>query len=42
MPKGVTISTLTAYRNAKIDIIQPHSGRIVDSLGDNILKESSS
>jgi len=37
-----TVSTLTAYRNVVTSLIQKHSGRVVDSPGDNLLAEFSS
>jgi adenylate cyclase len=37
-----TIQTLKVYRNLMSDIIQQHSGRVVDNPGDNLLAEFSS
>jgi hydrogenase maturation protease len=37
-----TVRTLTIYRNAITDLTQQFRGRVVDSLGDNILAEFSS
>ena len=37
-----TIQTLKAYRSLMSDLIQQHSGRVVDSPGDNLLAEFSS
>ena len=37
-----TISALTAYRSAIIDLVQQYRGRVVDTPGDNILAEFSS
>ena len=37
-----TIRTLTTYRELMSSIIQAHSGRVVDSPGDNLLAEFSS
>ena len=37
-----TIQTLTEYRELMSSIIQEHSGRVVDSPGDNLLAEFSS
>ena len=37
-----TIRTLTTYRELMSSIIQEHSGRVVDSPGDNLLAEFSS
>ena len=34
-----TIQTLKAYRNLMSDLIQQHSGRVVDNPGDNLLAE---
>jgi adenylate cyclase len=32
-----TVRTLEAYREVMADLIQQHRGRVVDSLGDNLL-----
>jgi len=37
-----TIQTLKAYRSLMSDLIQQHSGRVVDNPGDNLLAEFSS
>ena len=37
-----TIKTLKAYRQFMSDLIQQHSGRVVDNPGDNLLAEFSS
>ena len=37
-----TIQTLKAYRQIMSDLINQHSGRVVDSPGDNLLAEFSS
>ena len=37
-----TIETLKKYRGIMSDIIQQHSGRVVDNPGDNLLAEFSS
>jgi adenylate cyclase len=37
-----TVRTLTTYRKAIADLITAHSGRVVDTPGDNILAEFSS
>src|SRR5210317_756416 len=37
-----TIQTLKAYRQIMSDLIQQHSGRVVDNPGDNLLAEFSS
>ena len=37
-----TIRTLTAYREVMASLIQQRRGRVVDSLGDNLLAEFSS
>ena len=37
-----TIQTLKEYRNIMSEIIQRHSGRVVDAPGDNMLAEFSS
>ena len=37
-----TIQTLKAYRSLMSDLIQQHSGRVVDNPGDNLLVEFSS
>jgi TolB-like protein/Tfp pilus assembly protein PilF len=37
-----TIGTLTAYRELMSNLIQAHSGRVVDSPGDNLLAEFAS
>jgi adenylate cyclase len=37
-----TIRTLTAYRELLTALIQQHRGRVVDSLGDNLLAEFAS
>ena len=37
-----TIQTLKAYRQIMADLIKQHSGRVVDSPGDNLLAEFSS
>jgi adenylate cyclase len=37
-----TIQTLKAYRNLISDLVQKHSGRVVDNPGDNLLAEFSS
>ena len=37
-----TIETLKKYRKIMSDIIQQHSGRVVDNPGDNLLAEFSS
>mgnify|MGYP001826565714 CR=1 FL=1 len=37
-----TIQTLKAYRQVMADLIQAHSGRVVDNPGDNLLAEFSS
>ena len=37
-----TIQTLKAYRSLMSDLIQNHSGRVVDNPGDNLLAEFSS
>src|SRR5881296_647302 len=37
-----TIHTLTAYREVMATLIQQHRGRVVDSLGDNLLAEFAS
>ena len=40
--EAFTIKTLKAYRNIMSDLIKQHSGRVVDSPGDNVLAEFSS
>ena len=40
--EAFTIKTLKAYRNIMSDLIKQHSGRAVDSPGDNVLAEFSS
>jgi len=37
-----TIQTLKAYREIMSDLIQQHSGRVIDNPGDNLLAEFSS
>jgi adenylate cyclase len=37
-----TVRTIVAYREAITEIVQKHSGRVVDSLGDNLLAEFAS
>src|SRR5581483_9211894 len=37
-----TIRTLTAYRAEISSLIQQHRGRVIDSLGDNLLAEFAS
>ena len=37
--EGETIRTLTIYREAMGNLIQQHRGRVVDSVGDNLLAE---
>jgi class 3 adenylate cyclase len=37
-----TITTLTAYREAMINLILKHGGRVLDSVGDNLLAEFNS
>jgi adenylate cyclase len=37
-----TVRTLTAYRKIMGELIQKHSGRVVDSVGDNMLAEFAS
>jgi len=37
-----TISTLTVYRSAIIDLVQQYRGRVVDTPGDNLLAEFTS
>ena len=34
-----TVRTLTSYRTAIADLVQQFRGRIVDTLGDNVLTE---
>jgi adenylate cyclase len=37
-----TVLTIVAYREAITEVVQKHSGRVVDSLGDNLLAEFAS
>jgi adenylate cyclase len=37
-----TVRTIVAYREAITELVQKHSGRVVDSLGDNLLAEFAS
>ena len=37
--EGETIRTLTIYREAMGNLIQQHRGRVVDTVGDNLLAE---
>jgi len=37
-----TVRTIVAYREAITEVVQKHSGRVVDSLGDNLLAEFAS
>jgi adenylate cyclase len=37
-----TIQTLNAYRNSMVNLIEQHSGRVVDMIGDNLMAEFSS
>jgi adenylate cyclase len=40
--EAFTIHTLKAYRQIMSDLIEHHSGRVVDSPGDNLLAEFAS
>ncbi|MBT8364455.1 MAG: adenylate/guanylate cyclase domain-containing protein [Deltaproteobacteria bacterium] len=40
--EDATVRTLTTYREAIVDLITEHGGRVVDTPGDNILAEFSS
>lgn len=40
--EAATVDTITAYREIMAELIKQHSGRIVDSPGDNILAEFAS
>jgi class 3 adenylate cyclase len=37
-----TVATLTAYRQVMAEVIEKHSGRVVDAPGDNLLAEFAS
>jgi class 3 adenylate cyclase len=37
-----TVATLTAYRQVMSEVIEKHRGRVVDSIGDNLLAEFAS
>jgi adenylate cyclase len=37
-----TITTLTAYREVMLNLIKKYRGRVIDSVGDNLLAEFSS
>ena len=37
-----TIRTITSYRTAMSDLIQQYRGRVVDSIGDNLMAEFTS
>ena len=38
----LTLKTLNEYRDIMSDLINSHSGRVVDAVGDNLLAEFSS
>jgi adenylate cyclase len=38
----LTLKTLDEYKGIMSDLIQSHSGRVVDAVGDNLLAEFSS
>ena len=40
--EDTTIRTLTSYRNIMTNVIQQYRGRVVDSVGDNLLAEFTS